>query len=201
MKGILSKAKHKAKVLKQRYLDKFIFIHINKTGGSSVEKALGLPFEHETALEKIAELGRSQWDKKFTFAIVRNPWDKVVSHYRYRVKTNQTNLADKNIDFRQWVKLAYGDNNPEYYDKPIMFMPQLDWIADEDGNLLVDEILRFENLSEGFNDVAKRLNINATLPHVKKSKRGNYRDYYDDETQLVVAKWFAKDVEQFNYTF
>jgi len=38
-------------------MDGFLFIHINKTGGSSIEQALKIPQEHATAAEKIAELG------------------------------------------------------------------------------------------------------------------------------------------------
>ncbi|MCW8107255.1 sulfotransferase family protein [Alteromonas ponticola] len=205
MKKILGQTKlrvrRKIKLLRQAYLDKFVFIHINKTGGSSVEKALGLPFEHKTALEKIEQMGRRNWNKKITFAVVRNPWDKVVSHYHYRVKTDQTNLGNKHLDFKQWVKRTYGENDPQYYDQPMMFMPQLDWIADRDGKLLVNEIIRFENLSEEFNRLAEKLGVTATLPHVKRSNRGNYRDYYDDETQQIVADWFAKDIKQFDYRF
>jgi len=40
------------KKFRSRYIDNFVFIHINKTGGSSIEKTLKLFHEHKTALEK-----------------------------------------------------------------------------------------------------------------------------------------------------
>jgi len=187
--------------LRHRYFDDFVFIHINKTGGSSVEKALKIPFEHKTALEKIDELGRKAWERKFTFAIIRNPWDKVVSHFHWRVKMNTTSLGDQPVPFREWVKLAYGDNDPRYYDIEKMFMPQTDWIADSGGQILVDHTCRFENLNEDFDFVARKLGIDTALPHIKPSKRGNYRDYYDDNTMAIVAQWFAKDIKNFGYEF
>lgn len=49
------------------YLDPFVFIHINKTGGSSISTALRLPIEHKTAAEKIAQIGARRWDRRFTF--------------------------------------------------------------------------------------------------------------------------------------
>ncbi|MDP7221481.1 MAG: sulfotransferase family 2 domain-containing protein, partial [Arenicellales bacterium] len=134
-----------------------IFIHINKTGGTSIEKALRIPSEHKTALEKIVELGRANWDRRFTFAVARNPWDRVVSHYHYRVQTNQTRLADDPIAFSRWVCLAYGQQDPVYYDNPIMFMPQMSWIADHNGNVLVDKTLRFETLSKDFVDLCQTI--------------------------------------------
>lgn len=39
----------------------FIFIHINKTGGTSIEKALGLEKDHLTAAEKKAAIGKQKW--------------------------------------------------------------------------------------------------------------------------------------------
>lgn len=181
--------------------DNFVFIHINKTGGSSIEKALNLPFEHKTALEKIAEIGRQEWESRFIFSVIRNPWDKVVSHYHYRVQTNQTGLGVNTIGFKEWVRLAYGNKDPLYYDKPKMFMPQVDWLTDGNRRILVDFICRFENLDEDFRVVCSEIGRNASLPHLKASKRGNYRDYYDSKTVEIVARWFSKDIENFGYAF
>lgn len=183
------------------YFDDFVFIHINKTGGSSIERALSLPFEHKTALEKIEELGRKQWEDRYTFTVVRNPWDKVVSHYHYRVQTNQTGLARNKLDFREWVRLTYGVRSPLYYDKPKMFMPQSEWITDTQGRIVVDGICRFENLRNDFSSVCQELRKDAVLPHIKSSRRGDYRGYYDNDTCKIIEKWFAKDIEVFGYRF
>ena len=179
----------------------FIFIHINKTGGSSIEKALNLPFEHLTAMEKRAEVGADKWEQKFTFAFVRNPFDKVCSHYRYRVKTNQTNLKDRGLSFSQWVNETYGRQNPDYYDNPKMFMPQSQWLTDEGGHLLVDEVYRFERLSDDFRQVTERFKLNTSLPHLKASKKTDYQQWYDEATKQTVADWFAEDLRRFGYCF
>ncbi len=201
MKRILVRAKRVIRSMKHSYLDRFIFIHINKTGGSSVEKALNIPFEHKTALEKIEEIGQKNWDRKFTFTVIRNPWDKVVSHYHYRVETNKTNLRNNPIEFKEWVKRTYGNQDDFYYNNPKMFMPQTNWIMDNNGNILVDEIIHFENLESEFNKILEKLGKNTTLPHVKKSNRENYRKYYDEETIEIVRNWFERDIERFDYQF
>ena len=188
--------------LRYKYFSNFIFIDINKSGGSSVEKALGIPFAHITARERIQRIGIEQWNKKFTFTIVRNPWDRVVSHYHYRVMTNQTQLATKKIDFNEWVALAYGQKDPEYYDKPKLFMPQLEWIIDESGIEVVDYIGRFESLQADFAEICKRLGRpEIVLPHLKKSSRKPFRDYYSSKSIDIVGNWFSKDITRFNYNF
>lgn len=187
--------------MRERYFQDFVYIHINKTGGTSVENLLGVRLEHKTALEKLRELGENRWRSKFTFTVIRNPWDKVVSHYHYRVMTNRTGLGDRPIEFGEWVRRSYRDRDPEYHDEPRFFMPQIDWITDEDGRILIDFIARFETLAEDLEVVRQRLDLSRQLPHEKRSRRGDYRDYYDDETRAIVGDAFATDIERFGYEF
>lgn len=189
------------RVLRHRHFDSLVFIHINKTGGSSIEKALRIPFEHRTALEKIREIGERRWNKKHTFTVIRNPWDKVVSHYHYRVQTNQTSLRDQSISFRDWVLRSYKHKDPKYYDTPKMFMPQIEWISDQNQHILVDRICRFENLAPDFQQLCEHIGKVVELPHLKVSKRIHYREYYDKETEEVIAECFDKDIRQFEYQF
>lgn len=191
----------KARRFKNRHWPRYVFIHINKTGGSSIEHALSLCFEHKTARQKRAELGERRWREAFKFSFVRNPWDKVASHYFYRVKTNQTGLGDNPIPFNEWVELAYGRRDPRYHDKPRMFMPQSEWLCDEEGRLMVDFVGHFENLESDFAVVCDRIGVNASLPHLKRSGNHDYRRLYDDHTRDIVARVFASDLERFGYSF
>lgn len=197
----VSRFRYFHRTLRERYLRPYVFIHINKTGGSSIERALGAGLDHSTALEKYRQLGDRAWQKKFTFTIVRNPWDKVVSHYHYRVKTNQSSLGDKPIPFRDWLLRCYVDRDPNYYDQPRMFMAQQDWLVDEEGNPLVEFIGKFENMEADFASICQRLSVQATLGHAKPSNRGKYQSYYDDETRALVAEHFASDLVAFGYEF
>ena len=187
--------------VRERFFQDYIFIHINKTGGTSVEKALNIPLQHRTALDKRNYLGEEVWNKKFSFAFVRNPWDKVVSHFTYRLRTNQTNLEREAVEFQDWVRLAYMEKNNKYYDNPKMFMPQMDWLSDNNSNILVNFIGRFENFESDFAEVCAKLKISSTLPHLKKSTRMHYKEYYNSETAEIVGELFKNDIEYFNYKY
>jgi len=201
LKNSAGKFRYWHRTLRERHLRPYVFIHINKTGGSSIEKALGAGLDHSTALEKYRQLGATAWKRKYVFTMVRNPWDKVVSHYHYRVRTNQTGLGDKNVPFDEWLQRCYVEHDPQYYDQPRMFMPQRQWLVDERGELLVDFIGRFENLHEDFGKICQQLSVKAELGHAKPSERGSYRDYYSRESEELIGEIFAEDLALFGYSF
>lgn len=181
----------------------FIFIHINKTGGSSIGKVIGFTKKnHRTAKTIIKIVGKENWEKSYKFTFVRNPWDKVVSHYQFRVQGNQTNLRDNPISFTEWVKCTYGDNkNTFYYDKPSMFRPQNEWLLNDQNEIDIDMIGRFENLNEDFKIIADQIGCNPILPHINKTKKVDYKEFYNSETKNIITKWFEKDIELFKYKF
>ncbi len=204
LKTILSSLLHiKPSPLRQGHNGPFIFIHINKTAGTSIGNAIGLPVKHhQTAREVIARIGKDKWNKAYKFTLVRNPWDKVVSHYEYRLKRNKTEVASRNISFPEWVKKTYGqDKDPFYYNNPKSFQPQVEWLKDDEDKISVDFVGKFESINEDFNQIKSVIGLDAELPHLNASKRAGYQTYYDDETREIVAHWFREDIEVFGYHF
>ncbi len=197
----LAMARERLALVRANHYLPYAFVHINKTGGSSVERALGLPFQHRTAVELREIVGEARWARRFKFTIVRNPWDRAVSHFYYRAQTNQTGLGDHPIPFLEWVERVYLDRDPKYRDQPRMFMPQLDWITDESGRILVDLVGRFESLEQDFARICQRIGRTATLPHLKGSSRPGYREAYTDRAAEIVGQAFERDVAAFGYAF
>jgi chondroitin 4-sulfotransferase 11 len=180
----------------------FVFIHINKTGGTSINRAVGILLkQHLTAEEIVAAIGRERWGAAFKVAFVRNPWDKVASHYRYRIKTAQTGLGvEDTLTFKEWVQAAYQEKDPYYYDIPKMFAPQLDWIS-VDGEIDCDFIGKFENLNADFERLMGEFGVEIELQHLNKTVKRDYREYYDPETRDIIGNVFKKDADYFGYTF
>lgn len=191
-----------ATLMRYYFTDDPIFVHINKTGGSSIERALKLKEQNHLTAQYIRDhMGTTAFNKKFKFAFVRNPFDKVVSQYEYRAKHDQTGIRTENVSFEDWVFESYEKRNMKYINNPTMFMPQYYWITDYEGNEIVDFVGRFENLQNDFNQVCKMLKRDVQLPHVRKTNRRPYQDYYNDETQRIIQKHYKVDLDYFNYQF
>jgi len=181
----------------------FIFIYINKTAGTSIAKCIGLPKKrHLTVKEVIQIVGQQNFNNAFKFSVVRNPWSKVFSHYKYRVRTNQTELGECQIPFRDWVAKTYGtDKDLFYYNTPKMFMPQVEWLRDKNDSIAVDEIIKFEQLSDSFQKVANIIGIEYPLPQLNQTNKTDYREYYDSVTKKIIETHFEEDIDLFKYSF
>ena len=204
LKNYFSKLLHiKPSPLRQGSHGPFIFIHINKTAGTSIGNAIGLPVKHhQTAREIITSIGKDKWNEAYKFTLVRNPWDKVVSHYEYRKKRNKTELATRNVAFAEWVKKTYGpEKDPFYYNNRRAFQAQVEWLKDDEGKVDIDFIGKFESINEDFEQIKSAIGLEASLPHLNASKRAGYQSYYDDETREIVARWFSEDIATFGYEF
>ena len=200
-------------IIKREANRPFIFIHINKTGGTSISRALkirrnpttpiNITKNHRTAMQTKEVVGKEVWDKAYKFTVVRNPWSKVVSEYNYRVAKNQNELSVKKIPFNDWVVRTYLEKDPFYHENPIWFMPQVDWLIEEDQKIHMDYIARIENLKKDFKNICRDLRLRVRLPkkNVSRGEKKHYSLYYNADTAMIIKNHFARDVEYFGYSF
>mgnify|MGYP003974605131 FL=1 len=184
---------------------KFIFIHLPKNAGSSVTKALSsyLGVEREKLrygkykFIYARDLNRivSDVSQYFTFAVIRNPWDRVVSYFHYLQQIRQPpHNLDKNVKFEDWV-LSGGFRT---------LQTQMSQLADEfpcNVSTHIDYIVRIESMQEDWNEVCKRMGIDCPLNHDKKSDHTKYIDYYNDMTKDIIYKHYKNDVDCLSYYF
>ena len=83
---------------------KFIFIHINKCGGTSIDEHFTENFK-DTQKHLSTKLNPNEFDNYFKFTFVRNPWDRVVSFYHYQLKRKWDYYPfDETVPFKKFVK-------------------------------------------------------------------------------------------------
>jgi hypothetical protein len=194
---------------------RFLFVHIPKTAGNSIQSVLrdysedelvalrteqdgverfGLRNpkyrikKHSTLAEYLVALGEARFAELYRFACVRNPWDRMVSYY---FTPTQSAVAWDQKKFRNVIVRA---------------LPVADYLrlneGDDDPFENVNYIMRFENLVDDFGTVCQVLGISpTTLPQYNRSNREHYSRYYDDELRELVRARFAAEIERFGYTF
>lgn len=210
---------------------KAIFVHIQRTGGSSITTLFR---EHDPNLIEVvpidpkkqrlihcylpdikAALAPDIFNTYTKFCAVRNPFDRLVSWYcMFQHDYEADSLVPKTAnvgrkvmqlirehapDFDAFVRLPFGHESGLFRR---FYATQMDYILDEDGNVAVDRILRFETLDDDFRQLAADIGFEVDIPHTNRSRRtAGYRECYTPETQAIVWERFKPDFEYFGYDF
>ncbi len=199
---------------------KFIFIKTLKTAGTSIEvemsKILGdndvatpiLPFveghvaknykyreygvlpkelyNHMSALEVKKRVGRRVFNNYFKFCVEREPIDKCISHYSMLKNSPDHNRDTQDMMFDEYVlKKEFPIDFEKYTDK--------------NNTLMVDKIIRYENLKDGLSAIGSMLGFNLTINARAKS---GYREGIQatDEQKRIIYSAFEKSNLLTGYT-
>ncbi|ANT62144.1 Type II secretory pathway, pullulanase PulA [Salipiger sp. CCB-MM3] len=206
----------------------YIFVHIPKTGGTSLARALearahrddiligdtpkaqkrrgrlrglvarGRLWKHSTLAdidgivtpEEIAQMRR--------VALVRNPWDRMVSYYHWLQTQAFAHPA---------VALAQGLDFPAFLLHPqtsasLRGWPSSRYLRDAAGTDRGDIWIRLEHLGEDLAPFEAHLGFALDLPWDNASdRRRDYRGYYSDQLAQHVAESCAEDIARFGYRF
>ena len=179
---------------------KFVFVHIPKTGGTSMTMMLE-PHLDEKAKKPMGRGWQSQFHKHglhsginskryrqyedfFKFAIVRNPYDRLCSIWRSGMSGSAKYRFDK------FVKIC----------KPGNYKVQYNHIY-ENKKLLVDYIMKYENYDQevrGFFD--KFGLLCGEIPHkLKTTHRQKRKTELNQELSDIIYRKYRIDFDTFGY--
>lgn len=183
-----------------------LFIHIPKSGGTSIATAaIGKPAGHPYLFEYY--LSNKKYTKDFfKFCVVRNPYDRLVSafaHISQRECNPEFKTLFKELNINSFDDLIVNLDNPKTYQKLINvivhFRSQNELIYHK--NVKMDEIFRFEEFDSIQDRLNKKLKTRINLKKLNCSPRKNYREYYNEYSISVVERIYKKDLELFDYKF
>lgn len=211
-----------------------LFIHIPKNAGMTIRRSPMLnnrimlagsnihksPEYSQAVLDKMNSLGdhhgfeHARWrdvhpsirDRNNAFAVIRNPWDRVVSRYFFAKKVIEVEkkVSKEYADVSSFEAFLeerhkWGSEKYMWHRAVRGWYPAFDHVSDDSGRVRCD-IIRFENLN---NDLCEYFNIAemSKARNVTAINSGTYRDVYTPETIQVVADWYKKDIEHWGYDF
>lgn len=173
------------------------FIHIPKTGGRAVIQYLQdnkVNFIH--GIEKhpgvfVRKHGTADFwanEPLEKFAVVRDPYTRLVSYYRYVLERRA--LA---CSFTEFV-VGHVEPDPNLARITSPWISQLFWLLDSNNNLIVDRVFCFETLEH---DLQTYFNLTAAMPKLNVTNHNNQdlMEWYTPKTLEIVKNYFAKDFE------
>ena len=195
---------------------KFIFVHVPKTAGNSIQNYL-INYSEDSIFIKqtpsnidskfhAERFGIESFDKKIYkhsklntyYDVWRKKYENIEDFFKFG---SIRNPWDRAISFYFWK--GYKSFDKKSFIDNLFLTSCADYFYVKKYNKHIhDYIIRFENLQEDFNTVCDKIGIpKQQLPHANKSEHKHYTEYYDDETRQIVAKKCAKDIEYFGYKF
>ena len=201
----------------------FLFIHIPKSGGNSIQNVLRYysedeillsaphhdgverfevrsrryPFrKHSTLADYQKALPSDVYDRLFKFAVLRNPWERMVSWYF------SPGRGVANWDKSEFKKLILRTPTAVSYIKVDNVPSQASASSRENQVHNLERLIDFTDLEKGFFEVCDIVGIpRIKLPIRNKSHRKHYTHYYDSELIKIVNERFQQDVELGNFKF
>jgi len=192
---------------------KLVFVHIPKNAGTAITKSSSIKFEkdgHHSWMEHQKHLGPEKWNEYFKFAVVRNPWDRVVSNYKYAKmlksywhSTDGSTQYSKHVDydlcsnltFEECVKLLKEDPRSLRHHG---WRSQFPYVCDWDKKIALDKVFYYSELNgEEFKKIIPTLDKVNVSTETKQS----YKDYYNEELIDLVSQIYQEDIKIFNFTY
>jgi hypothetical protein len=188
-----------------------LFIHVPKAAGTSIARAVyGIEgVGHYRALEARACDPRL-FERLYRFAVVRNPWERLLSAYRFARQGGTGEVVVNNAAF-------YRDRVPDRFDRFVLewlpqqppqrldpiFMPQHLFVCDAGGGLLVHDLYDLGEMERLARELSARLGRPLAIPRSNATGSGAElaRQYRDPVVVSAVADYYARDVALFDYRF
>ncbi|MEO0406177.1 MAG: sulfotransferase family 2 domain-containing protein [Cyanobacteria bacterium P01_A01_bin.135] len=196
-----------------------LYIHIPKAGGVSIYNSL---FAEAIGKEHVKSVGHysirdyqlifgsKTVQDYFTFSIVRNPWARVLSAYKFLRRGGfhkwDAIWAEKHLSkFNSFDDFVIRWLTPHSACRAMHFIPQHNFLVSCSGQLKIDFIGKLETIEADFDAIRKTLNIDCRIRHLNRSKptsdRRGYRRSYTAQSQRIVEQVYQKDIEVFGYEF
>ena len=189
-----------------------IFIHIPKCAGHAVQKSLfgKKIFKHQTIRQYQIALPRSLYRKAWKFTITRNPWERIVSAWRflkaggYHAHQNDEKYFADNLSHYPTFDHFVNDwlvNQELSQCGCVHFKSQLHYIREFSGAIPMDCMIKLSDLSSKYDSLRQRFGGGQLiLDNVTKGGAMDYRSFYtSEETFANVSRIYADDVKVLGY--
>jgi len=190
---------------------KVLYLHIAKTGGSSIVRLLqnndmddrvlsNKRGSYEDKVEYFTEVAE-HWDEYYKFTFIRNKFDLLISLYNYDRQLNGRWSLDSEVSFDSFIRDHIGCENT--FVQKIQYNKLLDqhYLTHYGDEPLFDFVGHFNRYNDDLNHVCEHLGIENTEIHVNAGSydRSKKADYYTAELEQVLRSKFPQEFACFGW--
>ena len=135
------------------------------------------------------------WDSYFKFCFVRNPWDKIVSHYFFSRYGSE--FVHNTFDYAKTTFEDFVENHVMNENDCMLCKKQSVWYSG------VDYIARYENYEDEITNIFNLLKIEDTpvIHNINKTQHNHYEKYYNDRTIMMVYEKYKDEIDYLGYEY
>lgn len=156
-------------------------------------------WQHVGAASARDHLGAAVWESYYTFAFERDPWERMVSLYWWRMR-RQPDPATR-PSFREFIEAMYSQDPARM--RAARATKHSNWhIYTIDDRLAVDQLGRYETLGDDVRSILDKAGVTATveLPRSKHQvRREGPARLYDPDTIAMVGELFHREIALLGY--
>ena len=193
---------------------KFIYIHINKCGGTSLTNVLmkhATDFntkkigyrKHSTMQQVYDAIGIDLADSYYKFTVIRNPLDRISSFYRHIKRSNSWvyNKMSQKFDITNFNKFI--NNLPDLYksrsDFEISIISMTEWLT-VNKKIKIDKIIKLEDLNGEYKNLSNNFGLELNLKNLNQDPiQVKHTSLYTSEMKNIVKSIYKDDFKNFNY--
>lgn len=150
-------------------------------------------------LREIQEVMGSELNNFQLFAVVRNPFDRIVSEFNH-IQHNDWATAYKNLNFDEFVDKAL---NTDVDERIRIFDAHMETQSSflQSSNNTSIKVFKYEQLDLAFDWINQTTGNQFEFGHERKSTRCHYSTYYHtSSTVQKIVDFYREDFEQFEYS-
>ncbi|MBT4209013.1 sulfotransferase family 2 domain-containing protein [Candidatus Woesearchaeota archaeon] len=190
------------------------FIHIPRSAGKTFRDNLGEYFIRKDEKHATALYVRENYpteEELPMISCVRNPWQRIWSLFNYTRMISQTKDTIHMLEWDEWLKTPIVNNERRNHYRDVVDRNHLSsatYLFDRSGELIVDHILRFENLEEDVNRICDsykitdvRIDMSNKFSEEFGSTSDGWKEHYTDEQRQYVEEICSWEIKEFGYKF
>lgn len=188
-------------------MKKFLYIHVHKTGGTSLKSMMrgcrNVDFVERADFDKLSSEINVKYGDHFKFALVRDPYTRFQSNFSMFERRYRKTTFDEVVRIISDPTIPYASdkffNKQSYIKRHTLPMSHPFYCVVKDGKITIDKIYKFENFNQTIEEISDLIDYDLKIKKMNKATKPH--NPLSIEQREIIKEIYKKDFEIFNYSY